>query len=197
MNDYLKIINLDEVDSTNDYLAGLAREGAEEITVAVAKTQTKGRGRQGQSWASPAGSGIYVSFLLRPKKPLKEVNFLPLLFALGVARLIGDLVPAKIKYPNDVLVNSKKISGILVETRSSGDEVEFVVAGIGVNVNSRQEEIPGHATSLFLETGKEYDVAALTRRLIEEETGIYRTFKTGKFDGLIQEINSCCAGDDT
>jgi BirA family biotin operon repressor/biotin-[acetyl-CoA-carboxylase] ligase len=189
MDDYLKIINLDEVDSTNDYLAGLAREGAKEITVVTAKSQSKGKGRQGRVWVSPAGAGVYLSFLLRPKNPLKEVNLLPLLFGLGVARALSGIVAAKIKYPNDLLVNGKKICGILVETRSLNDEVEFVIAGVGVNVNSKQEEIPEQATSLFLETGKKYDVSKLTKRIIKEEVGIYRIFKSDSFNGLIEEAN--------
>ena len=128
-------IELEDCGSTNDEAARLARAGARHGTIVIAQTQRAGRGRDGRAWISPRGAGLYLSLVLRPPLPLADVP--PLTLALGIAicdavRATG--VEARLKWPNDVLVGSRKLSGVLVEAQSQGGRLESIVAGIGVNL---------------------------------------------------------------
>lgn len=133
-----------EIDSTNNYARTLASEGYPEGTVVVAEKQTAGRGRRGRSWYSPGSQGIYVSFILRPALPMKEISRISLLAAVVVAETLeGELgIPARIKWPNDILVNHKKICGILSEAVTDTDGIEYIVIGIGINMNNQLQEFP-------------------------------------------------------
>ena len=188
-NNTLKIINLQKVDSTNEYALKLAEAGEKEIILIRAKEQLQGRGRQGNFWHSPANKGIYASFLLRPDNPLGQIKLLPLIFSLGVINIFPKDITAQIKFPNDVLVNRKKIAGILVEARSSGERTEFVIAGIGININSGQKEIPLEATSLFLETKKTYDIDTIFKQLVNQTLGLYKEFKSGNIKNLMDKTS--------
>jgi BirA family transcriptional regulator, biotin operon repressor / biotin---[acetyl-CoA-carboxylase] ligase len=140
-----------EVASTNDVLKERARRGAPEWTVVLAERQSAGRGRQGRAWASPAGN-VYLSVLLRPR--FAAVSVVPLAAGLAVAEALPQ-VQARLKWPNDVLVNGRKLAGILAEAQSGPSGVEHVVLGIGVNVAPAElpPELRESATSLFRETG--------------------------------------------
>jgi BirA family biotin operon repressor/biotin-[acetyl-CoA-carboxylase] ligase len=183
-----KLITLDSVDSTNNYLWQKALAGEPELLVVRAREQTSGRGRQGKSWQSTRDKGIYVSFLFRPQRPLDEINFLPLICGLAVVKTIENIVETGIKYPNDVLVGDKKICGILVEASRQGQKIDFVVAGIGLNVNSLAVEIPEHATSLMLETGKERDLALIFKDLSSNLIELYKEFEAGKIKELLAQV---------
>lgn len=201
---YIKIIKLNKVDSTNDYVSRIALAGAKEITVVSAKEQLSGKGRMGRSWVSVPGKGIYVSFLLRPSNNLEEINYLPLIFALATARFIENVIAQanevpeknkygfktkiKIKLPNDIIINGKKMAGILVEAKTTGRKANFVVVGIGVNMNSLKNELPEHGTSLLLETGRKYDIEKKLPKLIKEIVGVYADFKKGKIKSLLKEV---------
>jgi BirA family biotin operon repressor/biotin-[acetyl-CoA-carboxylase] ligase len=127
---------LESVPSTNSVLRDLAKAGAPEGTVVIADGQTAGHGRLGKSWFSPPGVNLYASVLFRPPIPLREVpgfSFIASL-ALGDAIAAEGLAPA-IKWPNDVLVDRKKVAGTLVECASSGTQVDYVILGVGVNLN--------------------------------------------------------------
>jgi BirA family transcriptional regulator, biotin operon repressor / biotin---[acetyl-CoA-carboxylase] ligase len=145
------------VGSTNDRLKALAREGAPEWSVVSADRQSAGRGRQGRAWTSPEGN-VFLSVLLRPRFP--ELTLIPLAAGLSVAEALPE-VPARLKWPNDVLVNDRKLAGILAEAQSGSSAVEWVVVGIGVNVGLRAEDLPEDlretATSWFIETGSARD----------------------------------------
>jgi BirA family transcriptional regulator, biotin operon repressor / biotin---[acetyl-CoA-carboxylase] ligase len=122
------------LSSTSERLKELARGGAPEWTVVVADEQTAGRGRQGRAWASPPG-GLYLSVLLRP--PLAPAALLPLAAGVAVAEAFGEIgVSAELKWPNDVLVDGRKAAGILAEASSSGSAIDWVVLGIGVNLDA-------------------------------------------------------------
>ncbi len=133
-----------EIDSTNLKAQELAASGAPEGTVVVAETQTAGRGRRGRNWYSPEGQGIYVTVVLRPALPLHEVSRISQVAAVAVAETLQEelKLPARIKWPNDILIKGKKIAGILSEASIRKDHIQYVVTGIGLNINNRIEEFP-------------------------------------------------------
>ncbi len=157
------------VGSTNDRLKERARSGAPEWTVVVADKQTAGRGRRGRRWASPPGN-LYLSVLLRPSSPAASV--LPLAAGVAIAEALAPLgVVAALKWPNDVLVGARKLAGVLAEASSSASGLEWMVMGIGVNLDPRgmPDELRATATSLEAEIGhpgsREELAAAVLARL--------------------------------
>lgn len=190
MGEYLKIINLKSVDSTNNYAFKLAEKGEREITVVKADVQTQGRGRKNKSWFSPKDKGIYASFILRPSNSPQKTVLLPLIFSLGVSKVLSDIVEAKIKWPNDVMVGDKKIAGILAEARGDKQRIEFVVVGCGVNINAKKEDIPSSATSLYLETTNTYNLEELFKKFIKEIISLYKEFKKDNIEFLLGEISN-------
>lgn len=149
-----------ETDSTNMDCKRLAEQGAPHGTLAVAEMQTGGRGRRGRSWQSPAGESIYMSLLCRPDISPREAPMLTLVMGLSVAEAVERYtgLSAKIKWPNDIVVNGRKICGILTEMEMGLEtkEIQYLVIGVGINVNNSAfpAELQQMATSLFLESGK-------------------------------------------
>ena len=169
----------DAVDSTNRVVAELAQAGAPDGTVVVAEAQTQGRGRLGRRWVSPPGMNLYLSILLARSRPQRLLTWIHLLAAVAVVRAIATVtgVPARLKWPNDVLVyrggQGRKVAGILTETigrTPHGDGA--VVVGIGINVNMPSEAFPEDlrpsASSLLIETGRPVDRIGLLARLLLE-----------------------------
>ncbi len=160
----LKIIYLDEINSTNREARRLGDGGAEEGTVVIADKQTGGKGRLGRTWFSPAGTGIWMSLLLKPKLPPEKVSGITLMAALSVCRAIRSAtgLNTQIKWPNDLVIDGKKVCGILTEAAILDGELKFAVLGIGVNVNQTEfpEDLP-HAWSLAMTAGREIDRARL------------------------------------
>lgn len=159
-------ICLDSCGSTNDEAARLARAGAAHGTVVIAATQTGGRGREGRPWASPEG-GLYLSAVLRPPLPLADVP--PMTLAIGIAtcdavRSCG--VSAVLKWPNDVLVNGRKVAGILVEAHSQGGRLEAVVVGIGMNLQRTPDAVATTAIALAEASGTSVDRDAFVTDLL-------------------------------
>jgi BirA family biotin operon repressor/biotin-[acetyl-CoA-carboxylase] ligase len=149
----------EEVGSTNDRAKELADEGAEHGEVVVAEAQTAGRGRRGRTWSSPARKNLYFSVVLRPDLPPSRAPELTLVASVAVCEALQQAgVDARIKWPNDLLVSGRKIAGILTELAADPDCVQWVVLGVGVNVNARAEDFPaevrGEATSILLERGQ-------------------------------------------
>ena len=146
------------VDSTNTLLLSAAASGALEGTVYVADEQIAGRGRGGHQWHSTAGDGLYVSVLVRPPLPIAQALWISLAAGLAVQTAIHEAMglDIDIRWPNDLLIGSKKCGGILVETSVEGFLLRYAVIGIGINVNHAQlpPELAEIATSLFLETGE-------------------------------------------
>jgi len=149
----------EEVGSTNDVAKALADEGALHGEVVVAEAQTAGRGRRGRTWVSPPGRNLYFSAVLRPDLPPTRAAELTLVASVALCSSVrqAGVAAAAIKWPNDVLVHGRKVAGILTEMAADPDQVQWVVLGVGVNVNLREEEIPaelrGVATSLAIERG--------------------------------------------
>lgn len=154
-----------KIDSTNDRAYEMALEGAPEGSVVVADSQERGKGRLGRRWESPPGVNIYTSIILRPNIPPSLAPQMTLLGAVAVAETITRFLPRgiyqhlSVKWPNDILVDSKKVSGILAEMDSEMDRINFIVLGVGVNVNMTREmlieELKPLATSLKEATGRE------------------------------------------
>ena len=144
------VVSYKKVDSTNDIAYSLAEKGVREGMVILADEQAKGKGRHGRSWASPAKSGIYMSCIIRPPIAPSEIPKITLVAAVAVAKAIRQVtgLEATIKWPNDILIRGEKVCGILTEMRAEQDSVDFIVLGIGVNVNTPQKSLPKGATSL-------------------------------------------------
>jgi BirA family transcriptional regulator, biotin operon repressor / biotin---[acetyl-CoA-carboxylase] ligase len=164
-----------EVGSTNDCLRDLAGRGAREGSVVVAEAQRAGRGRLGQRWFSPAGVNIYASVLFRPAIAPTEVFAFGSIASLALVDAIASLgLPATIKWPNDVLVDGKKVAGMLVDCGMRGKVVDYVILGAGVNVNVTPAALrealgdsAGFATSLSQILGREVDREALLAAWLE------------------------------
>lgn len=143
------------LDSTNDEARRQAVQGAPDGTVVIAKRQTSGRGRRGRDWASPMGN-LYASLLLRPDYEPQEAAQLSFVTALAVAKTVGEVLPAhkriELKWPNDVLVEGRKISGILLESALAGNgQLDWIIIGCGINIASHPKLALGEATSLAAE----------------------------------------------
>lgn len=176
------------IDSTNSCARVLAGCWAEEGTVVYADEQTAGRGRLGRTWTAAAGENLTFSVILRPAILPGQINLLPLVAALGVARGIETCcgISVQCKWPNDILLNGRKIAGILLEG-SVTERVQFVVAGIGVNVNQTvfPEEIRARATSIGRETGVSVDRPALFRAVLESFEHEYRAALSTNFRDVL------------
>jgi BirA family transcriptional regulator, biotin operon repressor / biotin---[acetyl-CoA-carboxylase] ligase len=162
----------DEIESTNLEAKSLANSGAPAGTVVIAEAQSAGRGRLGRRWTSPAGKGLLFSVLLRPDMPMSKVHLLTLVAAVAAAEAIEAHADAAvhIKWPNDLLIGEKKVGGILMELAGEQDEVEWVIVGIGVNVNTEYGELPVSlrrtATSLRMVRGNTVDRSDLLAALL-------------------------------
>ena len=160
------------ISSTNDRAKELAADGAPEGSLVIAEHQSKGRGRKGRSWFSAPGDGICLSLILRPTMGPAEASKLTLMTAVALAETFSALtgLAVKIKWPNDILIHGKKLSGILTEMSMEMDRVDYVVVGVGVNVNSPpdhfSQEVSAVASSLFIETGKPVSRAAVVRTFL-------------------------------
>jgi len=130
------------VTSTNDVLKEMAEKGAPEWTAVVAEQQTEGRGREGRRWYSPRGS-LYLSVLLKPAILPIELQRMPLIISYALAELLmqdgGDFA---LKWPNDILLNGRKVAGVLLEARTQGKDVHYIVAGMGINISLGQNSLP-------------------------------------------------------
>jgi len=164
--------------STNLLAKALASDGAPEGSVVVADAQTGGRGRMGRTWVSPSGVNLYFSLILRPALPSIRIPQLTLLVAAAIHQALSsfavDLLPL-IKWPNDILVNGRKLCGVLCEMQSEADLAHFVVIGIGINVNLSllPSELQDSATSLFLETGCQFSRPELFASVLNHLEPLY------------------------
>jgi BirA family biotin operon repressor/biotin-[acetyl-CoA-carboxylase] ligase len=176
----LRLFN--SVTSTQDELRALAEQGAPEGTLVISEQQTSGRGRMGRSWLSPAGKGIWMSLLLRPSVPLHLTPHLTLLAAVALCRAISKLVPISIgiKWPNDLLVEGRKISGILLESAAEDERLRYVVVGMGISANLDMEDYPEElltkAISLKMASGGEVDRSELIAVIMEEFERLYELY---------------------
>lgn len=169
------VIVYDETDSTNNRAKDFGKKGCVDGTLVISDCQTAGRGRIGRSFSSPFGDGIYMSLLLKPDIDESHISEITLLSALAISRALDKYhkIKTNIKWPNDLLINGKKITGILTEKCE-----DFIVIGIGINVNNKNfdKELSDIATSLYLETGKEYIREEIIEHIMSEFNDLYYAF---------------------
>ncbi len=179
-----------EIGSTNDEAFRLGIAGAPEGTAVIADSQAKGKGRLHRIWHSPPGSNIYTSILLRPNFKPQKAPRISIAAGVAVAEILSQYCPGlvQLKWPNDVLLNQKKVSGILAQMKASADSIDFVVLGIGINVNIGYNQFPPEiqdmATSLAIETGREIDRQELIISLYENIAKWYKELTQRGFEAI-------------
>ena len=186
-----KVYSYTQVDSTNEIAYRLAEQGAEEGTLVIAIEQIKGRGRAEHYWFSPSG-GLWLSLILRPLMESSSISELSLLGALGISTSIKRMFPllsSGIRWPNDAIINEKKVGGVLCRAKNEQGKVVFVIMGIGVNVNVKEFPSPlrFNATSLKRETGSYVPEKTFQHCLLEELQRLYFSFLDDS-SALLKEI---------
>jgi len=180
----------EEIDSTNSHVRRLAETGAPEGEVVIAERQFEGRGRLGRSWESPPYCNLYFSLLLRPALAPVHAPQITLMAAVALADTVAAFVvePPVIKWPNDILLQGKKVAGILTESSCDAKHIEFVILGIGVNLNFPRERMPetirDRATSLMEVGGKSFSRENFLRRLIQDLDRCYGILEDFGFDAI-------------
>ncbi|MBI5267727.1 MAG: biotin--[acetyl-CoA-carboxylase] ligase, partial [candidate division Zixibacteria bacterium] len=194
-----QILAFRTVQSTNDIAATQAEHGAPEGTIVVADQQTKGRGRLGRTWFSSAGTGIYLSIVLKPKFPPEDAPGLSLLTALALAETLEKTCKGgvRIKWPNDVLLGGRKVAGILTELSADRNRIAHVIVGVGVNVNHGAGHFPDDlretATSVRLYQKRKVDRVALLKRFLtnfEREYTDYKKYRLKKAHRRLRRFSS-------
>ena len=186
------IIFLPEIDSTNDLIKKYLINNISEGLVVVSETQTGGRGRRGRSWYSPPETGIYLSTLLKPDLELSKISIITLLAGVAAILTINEFSNqnAYLKWPNDILIDSKKVCGLLCEAIKKNREPDSVIIGIGINVNQIPEQFPEHlkniATSIRIVNGFPIDRLAVIQSFL---TNLDREYQTYLNEGESPVIN--------
>lgn len=187
-----------ETTSTNDVVERLARDGVREGVVVFAESQSKGRGRLGRKWISPAKKGLWFSVLLRPDLRPAAATCLTVMTATALRRAleIEGVAGAEIKWPNDILIGGRKVAGILTELSAELDHVKYVILGIGVDVNLNANDFPTEvrrlATSLKMQQEKTFDRAGLATAILRELDRDYARISSGQFEQVADEWEEHC-----
>lgn len=187
------------VPSTMEVAAARGRGGAPEGLLVVADSQSAGQGRLGRRWHSPPG-GLWLSLLLRPKLKAEALGLIGLAFAVAAAEAAGEVarIPAGVKWPNDVMVNGRKLAGVLAESHVRSSEVEFVVVGMGMNVNIAADAFPEElrklATSLLSETGKQVSTREVLQAFLRGSEGLYHKLANGDSQHVIERWRKLAVG---
>jgi len=189
-----EIISYKKIDSTNTKAYELADQGLAEGTVIFADEQVNGKGRHGRSWQSSPGQGIYMSCILRPNMTPNEIPKITLMAAVAVAKAIRERtgLDAMIKWPNDILINGRKVCGILTEMKAEQDRVDFIIIGIGVNVNSKAKDLPRGGSSLkeesrALKRAGDISRVHLAKKILEAIEEYYNILKNKGSGPIIEE----------
>jgi len=191
-----EIAHFHKTTSTNIEAIKLADKNFPEGSIVVAENQSSGRGRKGRNWFSAEKQGIYISIILRPAIPPALAPRLTLVTAVALAKtLISETgLDAKIKWPNDVLINNKKIAGILTEMYTEVDSINHIIMGLGLNVNTPVSGFPNDikdiATSVLIETGAEFPRIKLLQSFLQNYEYYYEIFKENKFAIILKEFKS-------
>ena len=188
----------EETNSTNDIVEKLARDGVKEGAVVFAEAQTRGRGRLGRKWLSPARRGLWFSVLLRPDLRPQAATQLTVAAATALCRAIRaqtELTP-QVKWPNDILINGRKVAGVLTELAAEIDHVKHLILGIGVDVNLTASEFPAElkkvATSLKIESGRHLNRLDLAAAILRELDADYHRIQRGRFAEVADEWEEQC-----
>lgn len=194
------VFSYDVIDSTNNMAKKLAEDGAGHGTLVVAEQQTGGKGRRGRNWVSPPKTGIWMTYVLRPDILPANASMLTIVAAMAVLdgvrneiNRLGTKVDCAIKWPNDIVLNGKKIVGILTEMSAEPDFVNYVVVGIGINVNTTDfpDDIKDVASSVYLETGIHLQRSRVIADITSQFEKYYETFiKTENLCGLVDDYNA-------
>jgi BirA family biotin operon repressor/biotin-[acetyl-CoA-carboxylase] ligase len=182
-----RLLYFDRIDSTNNCAKTLAQNGEPQGTIVIAEQQALGRGRLGRRWESPPFVNLYCSVILRPTLAPAETPWITLTAAVALAEAIESFSPLAptIKWPNDILAGGKKLAGVLTEAVSTAERLEFVILGIGVNVNFSQESMPPEirerATSLAVLAGAKISREDFLRRLIHHLDRCYGILEAAGF----------------
>lgn len=190
-----EVLYFDTIDSTNTKAQELAEKGYPSGTLVVADKQESGKGRRGRSWVSPSGTGIFMTLMIKPDINPNNASMLTLVAALAVAKAITSVTgeEALIKWPNDIVINSKKVCGILTEMNAQFDYINHIVVGIGINVHNESfpEEISQMASSLMIEAGgKRFHRAQIIAETMSYFEQYYDTFlKTQDLSALVREYD--------
>lgn len=190
-----EVLYFDTIDSTNTKAQELAEKGYQSGTLVVADKQESGKGRRGRSWVSPSGTGIFMTLMIKPDINPNNASRLTLVAALAVAKAITSVTgeEALIKWPNDIVVNGKKVCGILTEMNAQFDYINHIVVGIGINVHNESfpEEISQMASSLMIEAGgKRFHRAQIIAETMSYFEQYYDTFlKTQDLSALVREYD--------
>ena len=191
-----EILYFDSIDSTNTKAQELAEKGYPSGTLVVADKQIAGKGRRGRNWESPSGCGIFMTLMLKPDINPNNASMLTLVSALAVAKALADITgkDAKIKWPNDIVIDGRKVCGILTEMSAQFDYINNIVIGIGINVNNSSfpEEISATASSLrLLSGGKKYRRAEIIEKIMEYFEKYYSIFlETEDLSALVNEYDA-------
>lgn len=190
-----EVLYFDTIDSTNTKAQELAEKGYPSGTLVVADKQESGKGRRGRSWVSPSGTGIFMTLMIKPDINPNNASMLTLVAALAVAKAITSVTgeEALIKWPNDIVVNGKKVCGILTEMNAQFDYINHIVVGIGINVHNESfpEEISQMASSLMIEAGgKRFHRAQIIAETMSYFEQYYDTFlETQDLSALVREYD--------
>ncbi|MFA6384553.1 MAG: biotin--[acetyl-CoA-carboxylase] ligase, partial [Candidatus Omnitrophota bacterium] len=178
----------DHIASTMDAATQLAQDKAPEGTVVVAETQTSGRGRLGRSWASPKYKGLYFSVIVRPDTSVSEVASITLMAAVSVCEAVRRICgfETRIKWPNDIFLENKKLGGILTEMNAGIGRVNYCVIGIGVNVNGDKKTLVDGAVSLAQQSGGVVSRVDLFREMLRQFENYYLKFKKQEFGEILE-----------
>ena len=181
-----------EVCSTNTIAKFLSQNGIGNGSVVIAEKQTAGRGRSGKTWESPLG-GIWLSIILTPNVDYSNIPLITLATGVAVAKTLEriEVESCEIKWPNDIMINGKKVCGILTEATTSFNSIENVVVGVGIDANLNIEDFPeelkGKTTSLEIELGRKVDENLLIKLFLEEIEEIFELFNHGRHEKILKE----------
>lgn len=192
-----KIVYFESIDSTNNYAKEQA-ENFEDGTIILSEEQLTGKGRMGREWSSPKGAGIWMSIILKPKILIAEATKITQIAAAAVCISIREItsLEALVKWPNDIVIHGKKVSGILIEASLELNKINYIVVGIGVNTNNTSfpKELKEKATSLFIENNKDIDRRDLMVKIIENFEKLYDEYindlNLGKTLYLVREYSA-------
>jgi BirA family transcriptional regulator, biotin operon repressor / biotin---[acetyl-CoA-carboxylase] ligase len=194
-----KIYLYDTVSSTNDLLKEKALLREEEGAVVVAEQQLQGHGRFAKNWHSPRSLGLYFSVLLRPDWPNERAGFFSILSSLAIAKSLQKIcgVPIQLKWPNDVLLQNKKVCGVLLESHSVFNRLSFLVIGMGINVHHSLQDFPldlqNRCTSILQSTGKKINKDELLEAILHELNFLYAQIKSEKcLQAIVRQWNEMC-----
>lgn len=184
------VVYYDETDSTNN--EAKRNSDMPDGTLFISEIQTGGKGRLGRAWVSPKGIGIWMSLLLKPHILPQDVAQITLVAGMATARSVG--CGAKIKWPNDVVIGSKKICGILTEMSAEIERVNYIVSGIGINVNTESfpDELKEKATSLYIESGRKFERYKIVQRFLKEFEILYKKFIKGGIAAITDDYRELC-----